>query len=153
RAPGLRSGDRNRGVDVWALGSDGKAVLHLYPEADGRFEVAVPLGSELLWYATTAHTRASPMVLRGPNDPSSVELTVLPGGEVHVSIRDVDTKELLTSRLIAHGVPPTADPNFGPDYRASGAGPLMDTLRGEANVPLPTGRYRLSATRGPEYTI
>jgi hypothetical protein len=70
-----------------------------------------------------------------------------------VKVEDLDTGEPLTARLIVHGIAPTADPNFGPDYRASGAGPLIDALRGEANLPLPSGRYRIIATKGPEYTV
>jgi hypothetical protein len=45
------------------------------------------------------------------------------------------------------------DPNFGPDYRASGAGPLIDALHGEITTPLPAGKYRISATKGIEWTI
>jgi hypothetical protein len=100
-----------------------------------------------------AHTRASPIVPRAAKDDSELELTMLPGGEAHVRVEDADTGQPLTARLIVHGVAPTADPNFGPDYRASGAGPLIDALRGDATMPLPTGRYRVLATRGPEYTI
>src|SRR6185436_11112602 len=84
---------------------------------------------------------------------SELELTMLPGGEVHVRVTDSDTGAPVTARLIVHGIAPTADPNFGPDYRASGAGPLIDALRGEAIMPLPSGRYRVLVTRGPEYTM
>jgi len=100
-----------------------------------------------------ANTRASPIVPRSAHDNSELELVMLPGGDVQVRIEDADTGAPLTARLIAHGVAPTADPNFGPDYRSSGAGPIIDALRGEASMPLPTGRYRVLATRGPEYTI
>jgi len=139
-------------VDVWGVGHEGKPLLHVKPGADGRFEAVAPV-VDLGFYATMAHTRASPIVPRGAGDNSELELNMLPGGEAHVKVEDIDTGEPLTARLIVHGVPPTADPNFGPDYRASGAGPLIDALRGEAMMPLPTGRYRVLATRGPEYTI
>jgi hypothetical protein len=139
-------------VDVWGVGHDGKPLLHVRPGADGRFEAVAPF-EDLGFYATMTHTRASPIVPRGAADNSELELTMLPGGEAHVKVVDVDTGEPLTARLMVHGIPPTADPNFGPDYRASGAGPLIDALRGEAEMPLPTGRYRILATRGMEYTI
>ena len=45
------------------------------------------------------------------------------------------------------------DPSFGPDYRASGAGPLIDALRGDVTTPLPSGRYRVAATRGIEWSV
>ena len=78
---------------------------------------------------------------------------MLPGGEAHVKVEDIDTGAPLTARLIVHGVPPTADPNFGPDYRASGAGPLIDALRGEADDAASHRSLPCLATRGPEYTI
>lgn len=140
------------GVDVWGVGPEGRALLHVKSGPDGRFEVVAPQ-TEVGFYATMEHTRASPIVQRLPRDNSELELTMLPGGEAHVKVEDLDTGEPLTARLIVHGIAPTADPNFGPDYRASGAGPLIDALRGEASLPLPSGRYRIIATRGPEYTI
>jgi len=140
------------GVDVWGVGPEGRPLLHVKSGADGRFEVVAP-PTEIGFYATMEHTRASPIVQRMPRDNSELELTMLPGGEAHVRVGDLDTGLPLTARLIVHGIAPTADPNFGPDYRASGAGPLIDALRGEAHLPLPSGRYRIIATRGPEYTI
>jgi hypothetical protein len=47
----------------------------------------------------------------------------------------------------------TVDPSFGPDYRASGAGPVIDALRGDVTTPLPSGRYRIAATKGIEWSI
>lgn len=140
------------GVDVWGVGQDGRPLVHVKPAHDGTFDVVAP-AIDLGFYATMAHTRASPIMPRPLRDDSELELTMLPGGEAHVRIDDADGGQPLTARLIVHGVAPTADPNFGPDYRASGAGPLIDALRGEATMPLPTGRYRMLATRGPEYTI
>ena len=140
------------GVDVWGVGPEGRPLLHVKPRPDGTFDAAAP-EIDIGFYATMAHTRASPIVSRPMHDDSELELTMLPGGEVHVLVEDPDTDQALTARLIVHGVAPTADPNFGPDYRASGAGPLIDALRGEATMPLPAGRYRVLATRGPEYTI
>jgi hypothetical protein len=140
------------GVDVWGVGPEGRPLLHVKPDADGTFEAVAP-PIDVGFYATMAHTRASPIVPRSAKDDSELELNMLPGGEAHVRVEDADTGQPLTARLIVHGVAPTADPNFGPDYRASGAGPLIDALRGEATMPLPTGRYRVLATRGPEYTI
>jgi hypothetical protein len=140
------------GVEVWGIGSSGRVILHVRPDAAGRF-VAVAPPVEVGFYATMLHTRGSPIVMRPPTDDSELELTMLPGGEVHVQVSDSDTGAPLTARLIVHGIAPTADPNFGPDYRASGAGPLIDALRGEAIMPLPSGRYRVLVTRGPEYTM
>jgi hypothetical protein len=59
----------------------------------------------------------------------------------------------VTVRVLFHGVDGTVDPSFGPDYRASGAGPIIDALRGDITTPLPSGRYRVAATKGIEWSI
>ena len=51
-------------VDVWGVGHEGKPLLHVKPGADGRFEAVAPV-ADLGFYATMAHTRASPIVPRG----------------------------------------------------------------------------------------
>ena len=74
-------------------------------------------------------------------------LDVSPGGDLHVTIVDADTRKPLTARLLVHGIDGTVDPSFGPDYRASGAGPVIDALRGDvidaaALRPLPRRRHQ-----------
>ncbi len=68
-------------------------------------------------------------------------------------IIDADTNQPIVARLIVKGIEGTVDPSFGPDYRASGAGPLMDVLEGEIATPLPAGKYRVAATKGFEWSI
>jgi hypothetical protein len=85
--------------------------------------------------------------------PGELVLEVPPGGEVHVQVLDADARAPLTARLLFHGLKDSIDPNFGPDYRASGAGPIVDSLRGDATLSLPSGHYRVAATKGIEWTI
>lgn len=138
-------------LDVWAYDEHGDVVARGHADASGEFVVAAPL-VKLRWTAVVGMMRMSESVERAADDASDVELLLLPGGRVDVALRDPDTGQPLTARLVVHGVAPTADPSFGPDYRASGAGPLLDVLRGETTLTLPSGRYRLVATRGIEYT-
>jgi len=70
-----------------------------------------------------------------------------------VRLIDPDTRGPVIARLIVKGIEGTIDPSFGPDYRASGAGPLMDVLEGEVKTPLPAGKYRVAATKGIEWSI
>jgi hypothetical protein len=85
--------------------------------------------------------------------PWELRLDVSPGGELLARVLDADTGHSLTARLLVHGIDGTLDPSFGPDSRASGAGPIIDSLHGEVATPLPTGRYRVSATKGMEWSI
>ncbi|MDF2698244.1 MAG: hypothetical protein K0S65_6627, partial [Labilithrix sp.] len=88
-----------------------------------------------------------------PGTPWDLKLDVSAGGELHVKVTDGDTGQPLVGRLIVKGIEGTVDPSFGPDYRASGAGPLMDILEGEVQTPLPAGKYRVAVTKGIEWSI
>jgi hypothetical protein len=118
----------------------------------GAFEVAVPV-TVVQWYAAIDPGRASSLASFVPGTPRDLVLDVSPGGELRVTIVDADGGKPLTARLLVHGLNGTVDPSFGPDYRASGAGPIIDALRGDVTTPLPSGRYRVAATKGLEWSI
>ncbi|MBV9948433.1 MAG: PHP domain-containing protein [Myxococcales bacterium] len=118
----------------------------------GTFQLDVP-PTVVQWYAFIDPGRASSLASFVPGTARDLVLDVSPGGELHVTIVDPDTHKPLTARLLVHGTDGTVDPSFGPDYRASGAGPVIDSLRGEVSTPLPSGRYRVAATKGIEWSI
>jgi hypothetical protein len=143
------TGDHSK---VYGLDGDGAPRIVADANPDGRFDVEVPK-SVVEWYAAIDATRTSTPVLFTPGTPWELRLDVSPGGELRVRIVDPDTQKPITARLLLHGIDGTLDPSFGPDYRASGAGPLMDALRGEVTTPLPAGRYRVAATKGIEWSV
>jgi hypothetical protein len=118
----------------------------------GTFQLDVP-PTVIEWYAAIDPGRASSLASFVPGTSRELVLDVSPGGELHVAIVDADGRKPLTARLLVHGLDGTVDPSFGPDYRASGAGPVIDALRGEVMTPLPSGRYRVAATKGLEWSI
>jgi hypothetical protein len=118
----------------------------------GAFALEVP-ATVVAWYAAIDPGRASGLVPFVPGTPHDLVLDVSPGGELRVTIADADTHKPLTARLLVRGIEGTVDPSFGPDYRASGAGPVIDSLRGQVTTPLPAGRYRVAATKGIEWSI
>jgi hypothetical protein len=136
------------------FGRDAASELQLRAHAseDGTFDLAVP-ANVVQWYAAIEPGRASGVATFSPGTPHELVLDVSPGGDLHVTIVDADTHLPLTARLLVHGIGGTVDPSFGPDYRASGAGPVIDALRGEVTTPLPSGHYRVAATRGIEWSI
>lgn len=155
-------GQRVARVHGRVTGSNGRAVLYgvddlghpqvraeLGPE--GTFDVLAPLSVDK-WLAREG-TSASAPVRFPPGTGWPLVLDMSPGGELEVRVTDEDTKERVPSRLWVHGVEGTLDPSFGPDFRASGAGPLVDVLDGELVTPVPKGRYRVEATHGLEWTI
>ncbi len=136
------------------FGRDAQGSPHVRAHAGegGAFELDAP-ASVVEWYAAIDPGRSSSVVSYVPGTPRDLLLDVSPGGDLHVSIVDPDTHEPLTARLLVHGVDGTIDPSFGPDYRASGAGPIIDALRGDVSTPLPSGRYRVAATKGIEWSV
>ncbi len=140
------------GTRLYALDDTGKTRLRAIVGAGGRFEVAVPVDVNR-WYAAIDESRTSIPIFFEPGAKWDLKLDVSPGGELVVRVRDADGDSPLIARIAVRGIEGTLDPSFGPDYRASGAGPLVDVRSGEAITPLPSGRYRVSATRGIEWSI
>ena len=137
---------------VFGRDSQGNPQVRAHAGAGGAFELDVPT-SVVEWYAAIDPGRSSGLASYVPGTPHDLVLDVSPGGDLHVTIVDADGRRPLTARLLVHGVDGTVDPSFGPDYRASGAGPLIDALRGDVMTPLAAGRYRVAATKGIEWSI
>jgi hypothetical protein len=148
---GKVTGARGR-AHVMGLSDDGTMRLRTATTQDGRFEVYAP-PSVVRWFAGEDVTKTSPPAIFVPGSQGELALDLSEGGELSIRVTDPDTGAPLTARIFVHGIAGTLDPSFGPDYRASGAGPLVDALRGEATTPLPAGKYRISATKGIEWSI
>ncbi len=137
---------------VFGRDDQGAPQVRAHAAEGGLFELQVP-ATVTQWYAAVDPGRSSTVVTFTPGSPHDLVLDVSPGGDLHVSIVDADTRKPLTARLLVHGIDGTVDPSFGPDYRASGAGPIIDALRGDVSTPLPSGHYRVAATKGIEWSI
>jgi hypothetical protein len=137
---------------VFGRDAQGAPRVRFRTGAGGEFSVGVP-ATVVEWYAAMDGGRASSLSSFVPGTERELVLDVSPGGELHVSITDADTHLPLTARLLVRGVEGTVDPSFGPDFRASGAGPIIDSLRGDVKTPLPSGRYRVAATKGLEWSV
>ncbi len=137
---------------VFGRDAQGLPRIRAHAAEGGAFTLDVPT-SVVQWYAAIDPGRSSSVVNFTPGTPQDLVLDVSPGGDLHVAILDADTGKPLTARLLVHGIDGTVDPSFGPDYRASGAGPIIDALRGEVSTPLPSGHYRVAATRGIEWSV
>lgn len=137
---------------VVGLDDQGAQQMRLATDVAGRFDFRAP-AFVTSWYASASATRTSAPVIHAPGTPWDLQLDVSDGGELHVRVLDADTNEPITARLLVHGIDGTLDPSFGPDYRASGAGPIIDALRGEVTTPLPAGKYRVAVTKGIEWSI
>jgi hypothetical protein len=151
RISGVVTGTKER-AHVIGLDDDGRPQVRVAVDAQGRFAIEAPV-TAVQWFAALEAAHTSAPVRFTPGTPWDLKLDVSPGGEIRVRIIDGDTNQPIVARLIVKGVEGTIDPSFGPDYRASGAGPLMDVLEGEVATPLPAGKYRVAATKGMEWSI
>jgi hypothetical protein len=151
KVAGLVTGTQER-AHVIALDDEGRAQLRAVTDAQGRFTLEAPT-TAVQWYAILEAAHISAPVRFVPGNAAELRLDVSPGGELKVRVVDADTNQPVVARLLFHGIEGTLDPNFGPDFRGSGAGPLMDSFEGEVTTPLPAGKYRVSATKGLEWSI
>lgn len=137
---------------VYGLDDEGHPQVRVVTDPSGRFVLDAPT-SAVQWYAALEAVHASAPVKFTPGTPWDLRLDIAAGGELEIKVTDGDTHQPLLARLIIKGLDGTLDPSFGPDYRASGAGPLMDLIDGHVKTPLPAGKYRVSATKGIEWSI
>jgi hypothetical protein len=137
---------------VMGRDAQGSPQVRALADEGGAFTLDVPT-TVVEWYAAIDPGRASALAPFVPGTSHDLVLDVSPGGDLHVTIADADTSKPLTARLLVRGIDGTVDPSFGPDYRASGAGPVIDALRGDVATPLPAGRYRVAATKGIEWSV
>jgi hypothetical protein len=151
RVAGVVTGTKER-AHVIGLDEDGRPQVRVAVDAQGRFAVDAPT-TAVQWFAALEAAHTSAPVRFIPGTAWDLKLDVSPGGEIRVRIIDADTNQPIVARLIVKGIEGTIDPSFGPDYRSSGAGPLMDVLEGEVATPLPAGKYRVAATKGMEWSI
>ena len=140
RSPASSPGRQER-AHVVALDEEGHPQVRAVVDPQGRFAIDAPIdGRPVVRRARGGRTRAR-RCASCPGAPGELKLDVSAGGELAREGRSTrDTKQPLVARLIVKGIEGTLDPSFGPDYRASGAGPLMDVLEGEVKTPLPAGQ-------------
>ncbi|MBX3186086.1 MAG: PHP domain-containing protein [Labilithrix sp.] len=151
KVEGVVKGTTER-AHVIALDEEGHPLIRAATDAQGHFALEAPT-SAVQWFAALEAAHTSAPVRFVPGTPAELRLDVSPGGGLHVKVIDADTGQRIVARLLVKGVEGTLDPSFGPDYRASGAGPLMDVHDGDAETPLPSGKYRVAATKGIEWSI
>ncbi len=149
----LSGGARDPEVTVTDL--RGTPVLVARPTSEMH---SLPLApGEYVAHATApGHAPADPVRFTvTPNSAGAVpvEVSIPRGGYIRIEARDDDTGRDLPVRVTVRGVAPTPDPDLGPYYSASGAGMVAVAPRGRTEVPVPPGRYRVTVTHGPEWTL
>ena len=130
---------------------DGRTALSAHIDEGGHYRLPLPAGDySLLLRVPGGEDDDAVHVVAGEHVTSKL-LAPRPG-TLRYAITD-DEGGALPARLIVTGVGSTKDPEFGPIELAIGAKNIAYTRDGQGFLELPSGRYRVLATHGTEYSI
>ena len=123
-----------------------------YPDDSGAVALALPAGT-YSWSAEDQgrETITGTIKLEEGVEPVRQEVKMGPQSVVIFSIKD-DKGKLLPCKVQFSGREGTKNPNLGPQNRAHGCRDQWHSERGDFRVPLAAGKYRVTVTRGIEYS-
>lgn len=133
------------------VGRDALGVpqIFAFADEDGSFALQAP-SSVVQWAATLGRESPRQVVRYVPGTQSPLLLDLAPRGGVRVLVRDADTRQPVTARLIVERIDAETGAPERPWIREPST---VDALHGDATTTLPTGKYRFVATKGIEWTI
>lgn len=146
------TGAQHAGARIVGRDASGLPQLTALADDDGSFAFQAPL-SVLDWEATLGRESAKQIVRHVPGEGGPLTLELEPRGGVRVLVRDADTRQPLTVRLLIERMDRGSEPESAADRTWIRDPTIVDALRGDATATLPTGRYRIVATKGIEWTI
>ena len=136
---------------IRARSLDGVVWRQVRVTAGGHYALELPRGSYWLDLESPGGSERVPMRLHaGKNQPP--RFIVPAAAELGYQVRDARGQSL-PARLLLHGSPPTANPSLGPVEGANGSSHLHYAGHRGAKLQLAPGRYRVQASRGPEYDL
>jgi hypothetical protein len=137
-------------VEAAKIGEGPTLIVETDPQ--GGFNLFIPQGAYRITARTAGGEDVQPIEVAAGEPP--LELELLPPRPGHLRVRITDGRgRPLPARMVIRGVWPTRDPVLGPPHLASGAGNIVYTSSGEAEVALPQGQFHITVTRGIEYGI
>ncbi|MEZ4392070.1 MAG: CehA/McbA family metallohydrolase [Polyangiales bacterium] len=140
---------------VHVVDNAGRVVMRT-DAARGSARIPMRPGRYQAWVSAPGYTDGDPVALEVTPQSSGelpLELTLPPGGTLRVTAVDDATGHALPVRITVRGVAPQGDPVLGPNHRGAGAGPVVVAATGHAFFNVPPGRYRVTVSHGPEWTL
>ncbi|HEX9622653.1 MAG TPA: CehA/McbA family metallohydrolase [Polyangiaceae bacterium] len=146
-----------------ALGRDSSWARLLVKSPDGRVQLEVrvpstpvlslnlPVGRYRLELVAPGGSDEQPIRVR-EGATEAVGMIAPEPGFLRYSVVDSAGRPM-PARLVIRGAGVTPDPNFGTVERASGVRNVVYAGQSEGKVELPRGRYRVTVTRGFEYSL
>ncbi len=144
-----------REPEVTITDARGTPVLVAHPTSDTQ-SLPLAAGDYIATATAPGHAPADPVRFTVTPDSAGavpVEVWIPRGGHIRLEARDDDTGRDLPVRVTVRGVQGTRNPDLGPHYRAAGAGMVAVAMHGRTEIPVPPGRYKVTVSHGPEWTI
>jgi hypothetical protein len=137
---------------VTAIASDGTTAIRENVREDGRFELVVAPGHYRLLLETPGGMDESVVEAKAGKTPTVAELVAPQAERLDFRITD-EFGQPIPGRLIVNGVEGTLDPRFVSVPHVSAAANEVHSLTGEGRVDIPPGRYRVTVSRGIEWSV
>jgi hypothetical protein len=131
--------------------SNGRLAGILYPDAEGRFECNLPPGRYKLTASAPGRADTQLEIEALANATVRSDFKLGPAGNVLLDVSDESGVSLpCKAQFLAEaGTEPV---NLGPEQRAHGCRDQYHSEKGQFEVALPPGRYKVIVTRGIEYS-
>ncbi len=129
------------------------------PDAEGRVVLpVVPVEGHtpkegFLVASAYGHASSDRTMVNLADERPAIVLRIPHGGRIRLHATDAVTNGPIPVRMRLLPLEGTAPLELGPDYRASGARDTVIAVRGEAEVVVPSGRYRSIVTHGTEWSL
>lgn len=153
RVPGQIASATGKGIaSAKATFTRGNASVAAYPDANGRFEIALPSG-QASWLVSDIGRGTAGGDAKTFNPGASVPVSVkLPAASaVQFDVRDEHGKSI-PCKAQFRGVNGTKNPNLGPGWRAHGCLDQYHSEKGTFRVQLDPGEYEITVTHGIEFS-
>jgi hypothetical protein len=137
---------------VTAIASDGTTALKENVREDGRFELVLTPGRHRLLLETPGGLDGTSVDAKEGKTPTVARLVVPQAERLDFRITDA-LGQPIPGRLIVTGLEGTLDPRFVSVPHVSAAGNEVHSLTGEGRVDIPPGRYRVTISRGIEWSV
>ncbi|NNM28390.1 MAG: carboxypeptidase regulatory-like domain-containing protein [Akkermansiaceae bacterium] len=126
-------------------------VIRGYPDENGRLRCVLPVGTYPCKVRAPGRATVEVKLELVEEAPHRRTVKMGPQSTVAFDIKD-DDGETTPCKVQFKGVDGTASPDLGPANRAHGCVDQWHSETGTFRVGLPSGKYQLTVTRGPEFS-
>ncbi|MBI1356276.1 MAG: hypothetical protein GC160_18195 [Acidobacteria bacterium] len=127
-------------------------ALKGYPDADGKYSIALPAGSQTLKIEDIGRDAVQQSVQVAKNKTATLDWKVGKAALVRGTVRD-SSGAASPAKVQWLGRNGTPTPNFGTEYRVHGNSHQYQTHDGSFEQQVPPGDYLVRITHGPEFDL